>query len=390
VALPRELSVERNIVLIREYVKHTFVEQGMCADVAVHDKGDGNPHAHIMLTMRPFSEDGTWGSKQKKEYILDASGEKIYDKNKRQYKCKSIPATDWNEHTKAEEWRSNWAECVNRFLESENITERVDHRSYERQGIEQIPTVHMGVATMQMEKRGIRTERGDMNRVTNFANRQLGQLRARIRKCKDWLYSQPLNDAPTLVSMMNHIADGKNLNTHWQRINNLQKKAKVFAFMQRNNVYDMAQLAGKIELVHRQFYDVSKKIKAAERRLNTLSEHLAQTEIRSQHRNVYVKYTKLAPRKRGTFYAKHSEEIELYKNTKAYLDNVMNGKKDIPVKAWKKEQAELLAEKYNLFDEYYQLKDEIYSVELLRRGAENLMHGDERESSPARKRGVEI
>ena len=107
-ALPRELSKKQNISLVRDYVNHTFVSAGMCADICVHDKGDGNPHAHIMLTMRPINEDGTWGVRQRKEYILDVNGDKIYNPVKRTYKCKSIPSTDWNEHNKAEEWRKGW------------------------------------------------------------------------------------------------------------------------------------------------------------------------------------------------------------------------------------------------------------------------------------------
>ena len=130
-ALPVELTQEQHLSLVREYVKENFVEQGMCADIAIHDKGDGNPHAHIMLTMRPFNEDKTWGDKQKKEYILDKNGNKIYDKNKRQYKCKSVQTTDWNEQTKAGEWRGAWAEIVNLYLEKANQTERIDHRSYD-------------------------------------------------------------------------------------------------------------------------------------------------------------------------------------------------------------------------------------------------------------------
>ncbi len=100
-ALPVELTREQNISLVREYVNQHFVAAGMCADICIHDKKDGNPHAHVMLTMRPFNEDKTWGAKQKKDYIIDPHGNKIYDPKKRQYKCKSIPATDWNEQTKA-------------------------------------------------------------------------------------------------------------------------------------------------------------------------------------------------------------------------------------------------------------------------------------------------
>ncbi len=103
IALPRELTREQGISLVREYVKRHFVAAGMCADVCLHDTGAA-PHAHIMLTMRPFGRGRRSGErKQKKEYILDPQGNKFYDPKKRQYKCKSIPATDWNEQTKAEE-----------------------------------------------------------------------------------------------------------------------------------------------------------------------------------------------------------------------------------------------------------------------------------------------
>jgi ATP-dependent exoDNAse (exonuclease V) alpha subunit len=82
IALPRELTRQQNILLARRYVQEQFVSAGMCADLCIHDTGKGNPHAHIMLTMRPFNEDKTWGTKQKKEYILDESGGKIYDPKK--------------------------------------------------------------------------------------------------------------------------------------------------------------------------------------------------------------------------------------------------------------------------------------------------------------------
>ena len=119
-----------NFLLAKKYVKENFVDKGMCADICVHDDKKGNPHAHIMLTMRPFNEDGTWGDKQKKEYTLDRNGNKIYDPKKRQYKCKSIPTTDWNEQTKAEEWRAAWAEIVNECFEKRQAETRIDHRSY--------------------------------------------------------------------------------------------------------------------------------------------------------------------------------------------------------------------------------------------------------------------
>jgi ATP-dependent exoDNAse (exonuclease V) alpha subunit len=206
IALPHELTREQGISLVREYVKEQFVSAGMCADIAIHDKNDGNPHAHVMLTIRPIEQDGAWGAKQKKEYILDRDGNKIYDPKKRSYKCRSIPATDWNEQTKAEEWRGAWAEICNQVLEQNGHTERIDHRSYARQGIDQIPTVHLGVAAFQMEKRGIRTERGNLNREIEVTNRRLRQLKARISKLQSWLKEEAANtEPPTLADVIQGV-----------------------------------------------------------------------------------------------------------------------------------------------------------------------------------------
>ena len=78
-ALPRELSREQQLALVRAYVKDNFVDKGMCADFAIHDKGTGNPHVHIMLTVRPLKENGAWGAKCRKAYDLDENGQRIPD-----------------------------------------------------------------------------------------------------------------------------------------------------------------------------------------------------------------------------------------------------------------------------------------------------------------------
>jgi len=180
-ALPKELSERDNRLLVRSYVKKNFVDEGMCADIAIHDTGTGNPHAHIMLTMRPFNLDGTWGAKSKKKYILDEYGEKIRLKSG-ELKTTKICANDWNEQTKAEEWREDWAKAVNFYLDRAGVDEQVDHRSFERQGIEKIPTVHLGVAAHQMEKRGIKTELGNQNRHIALINQQIQELIELIKR----------------------------------------------------------------------------------------------------------------------------------------------------------------------------------------------------------------
>ena len=236
IALPKELTREQGISLVREYVKEQFVNAGMCADIAIHDKEDGNPHAHVMLTIRPIEQDGTWGAKQKKEYVLDRDGNKIYDPKKRSYKCKSIPATDWNDQTKAEEWRSAWAEICNRALEQNGHTERIDHRSYARQGIDRIPTVHLGIAAFQMEKRGIPTERGNLNREIEVTNQRLRQLKARISKLQNWLKDEAANtEPPTLADVIQGILSKRERSGEQSRyttIHNLKAAANMLYFLQ--------------------------------------------------------------------------------------------------------------------------------------------------------------
>jgi len=196
IALPAEFTHEQNIALAREYAQRTFVDEGMCADLCFHDKGDGNPHFHLMLTMRPLNENGTWGGKQKKEYTLDRDGNKIYDPVKRQYKCRSIPSTDWNKHANADKWRKVWEDMVNAEAERLGFDFRIDRRSYAEQGIEKVPTIHMGAAASQMEQRGIRTERGNINREIEITNKEIRQLRARMNKLSDWLKEEAENPTP--------------------------------------------------------------------------------------------------------------------------------------------------------------------------------------------------
>ena len=179
VALPVELSRVEQLALVRSFVKDNFVDAGMCADFAIHDKGTGNPHAHIMLTIRPIKENGKWGAKCRKVYDLDGQGRRIPD-GKGGWKSHREDTTDWNQRGNAEKWRAAWAAYTNRALEAAGRPERIDHRSYKRQGVDKIPTVHMGPAASQMERRGVATEKGDINREIAADNKLLKEIKARI------------------------------------------------------------------------------------------------------------------------------------------------------------------------------------------------------------------
>ena len=381
-ALPVELSRAEHIALVREYVQQNFVSAGMCADIAIHDKNDGNPHAHIMLTMRPFREGCAWGDKQKKEYLLEKDGGKIYDPKKRQYKCKSIPTTDWNDQNKAEAWRAAWADAVNAHLERQGYEIRVDHRSYERQGIQQIPTVHMGAAASQMERRGIRTDRGNLNRDIELTNQLLRQLRARLSKLDKWLKSEAANKSPsTLADVIRGVLDNRERRGYYQQIWNLKSAAKMLNFLIANDIRDTAGLQEKVQAMYGQFDNARADLKKNERRAKALGEHLRQADTYLERRALYKQYQQIQNTvQRAAFYEMHRADLILYEAANRYLKGVMNGRTALPLQAWRTELGKLAAERKDLFAAHTAIKDEVREVEQIRRGVDDIMRSGARDA----------
>ena len=184
--IPREIPPDQYAVLVREFCEQQFVSKGMIADFAIHDKGDGNPHAHILLTIRAMDEHGKWLPKAHKVYDLDENGERIRLASGN-WKCHKENTVDWNDQKYAEVWRHGWETITNRYLEAAGRPERVDLRSFERQGIQQIPTVHLGPAAHQMEKRGVETFLGNLNRDIRAANSLMQSIRSAIRGLQRWI-----------------------------------------------------------------------------------------------------------------------------------------------------------------------------------------------------------
>ena len=186
IVLPNELPKEAWVPLIRQHVDKQFVGKGMCADWYIHDKGEGNPHVHIILTTRSIDKDGNWMLKQRRNYLLNDKGERIIDsKTGKPVLGKSIKINNWDEQERIEEWRKSWADCCNDYFREHDSPVRLTHLSYERQGIDKIPQIHLGARAKALEDRGIRTERGDINRRIKQQNR----IRARQRNHsldKDW------------------------------------------------------------------------------------------------------------------------------------------------------------------------------------------------------------
>ena len=226
VALPIELSREQQIELLQDFIREQFVADGMCADAAIHDTDGHNPHAHILLTVRPLDGQGHWQYKTEKEYLCVRNGEekgftaaefksaqndgwekqypykvgkkKVYmtpsaaetqglvraDKHPKstRYGRQNPISERWNSEEQLAAWREAWADVSNRCLERVGREERIDHRSNAARGLDEIPTIHEGVTAQALERKGIVSDRCELNRQIRADNALLRELKAEIKK----------------------------------------------------------------------------------------------------------------------------------------------------------------------------------------------------------------
>ena len=245
VALPIELSREQQIELLQDFIREQFVSDGMCADAAIHDTDGHNPHAHILLTVRPLDEQGKWQYKTEKEYLCMKNGEergftaaefraaqnegwekqypyklgkkKVYmtpsaaeerglvraDKHPKstRYGRQNPISERWNSEEQLVEWRKAWADVTNLYLERAGREERIDHRSNVARGLDEIPTIHEGVTAQALERKGIISDRCEINRQIKADNALLRELKATVKK----LMQAVKNTVPAIAEAMEKL-----------------------------------------------------------------------------------------------------------------------------------------------------------------------------------------
>ena len=397
VALPKELDREKQINLVREYVKENFVKVGMCADIALHDKNDGNPHCHILLTMRPLNEDTTWGAKSKKEYILDENGEKVKLKNGN-YKTRKINTTDWNEQDKAEEWRKAWADITNKYLEENSIQDNVDHRSYQRQGIEQIPTIHLGVSATQMEKRGIATDRGNINREIKHQNMILREISRRIKALLNWIRGigkeekrEHENTKSTLPPKENLLSVLENLIRKNTDKNNtdLEKYIGSYQLLKEKNITSINQLKESITNLRDKNYKTTRALKDTEKKIDEKTQLIDQSEKYLKYKDTYKAYIKTKKSKQEDFYNEHTAELILFESAKKHLKEHLGESKTLAISKWKSEVSTLKKEKKSLYSQILEIREEVEQAEKVKTCIEQL-EGHEKRLSQVKRNELDL
>lgn len=337
IALMNEFTMEENIMLAKLFVQEQFVARGMIADVAIHDPPripgeELNPHIHVMCPMRPLNEDGSWGIKQKKEIVLDENGQQVIGSNGKP-KERAYSVTGWNSKETLQEYRKAWADIVNDFAELKGLSVRVDHRTLKEQGIDRLPTVHEGPDVRAIEKKGIRTTIGDLNRMIRYVNRCIGQVRdlfewIKVKKQElDEKYESVRNEVrkPNLINYLMDYYDERNqkaeqfqYGTRKAKVTNLKQLAEITSYLEQEQIRTPAQLQERIGSLSDRFNQVRDEIQEQLSMNKDYRERLRAWELYQKTKPVFDEYQKKRFLKEK-FRKEHQKEINTYRWAIRYL-----------------------------------------------------------------------
>ena len=389
--LPRELNEQERIKLISEFIEENFTSKGMIADCNIHNPmasdNEEQPHAHILLTLREIDSEGKWKPKCRKEYILDENGEKIKLKSGN-YKSRKVNLNDWNEPDKAKEWRENFSKKANEYLARNNIDKRIDPRTFEEQGREELLQIHLGTSSYQMEKKGIQTERGNQNRKIIALNLEFKKLKAELSKLTSWIgnligslqakydeYKQEKKEEyenkAELFNLYEYISiyydlqgeKARKLNSYVSNKKigaDLRRFSKARIYLKDNNLETIADLQEKISTLQSQNKKISQDIKAKTTRIESLNKCFAYADIIKDNKQVFEEWNSKSLFK-DSFYNSHKDEIDKYKRARAILEKI-TGLSAIKIKDWQKEIQSLEDEISKLNRQSQKVKEEYESI----------------------------
>ena len=354
IALQNEFSLDENIDLARQFLLDNCVSRGMIADFAVHqpdkDGGIPNPHFHVMCPIRPLNPDGTWGAKQRRVYRANG-------------KFDAVPTTDWGRPETLEAWRSAWAALCNAKFEEKGLPCRIDHRSYERQCIEQIPTVHEGVAVRQMEAKGIVTDKGEHNRWIRSATAMLRTLGERIKALVGWLsgtrakLDKPYS--PSLGKLLADYYDARNAGA-WSnkaKVGNLKRLTSAVAYLEEKGLHTLDDLENRLASLHSSLDKLKAELDANKKRSKELRDCLRCAEMFKSFKPVYDELCTIRwKHKREKFKAEHESELRQFYMARRKLPG------GIHTADWQQELATLERENEAKYANYKALHSELMKL----------------------------
>ena len=346
-----------------------------------------NPHCHIMLTMRAIDENGKWLPKSRKVYDLDENGERIKLPSGR-WKSHKEDTVDWNEQYHAEEWRHGWEVVQNKYLELAGSPERIDMRSYERQGLDIIPTVHMGTAVSALERKGIATNIGNLNRDIKAANRMMNAIRSTIKNLRDWIAdileatkevlaeneAAKKNASPNLaVLLRDYLNLRKAERSEWSRYgqqkgttDDLKTISQATVYLQRHELFTLEDLDIALQGVSEKATAIREDMQKAANRMKAITAIQTAVADCEKHKAVHDKYIKIGWKIRKEAYAEsHKDELTAF--NKAYRTlKKHGGDLNVDLKALQKEYDDLKISHTNLKAQLAAVNEELKPMKDIR------------------------
>ena len=334
-ALQNELTMDENIEIVRKFVRENFVDKGMICDMAIHDpdKGEGgipNPHVHVLCPIRPVNMDGEWGEKRMHIPIFDEDGNPVLNKKGKQ-KYDDPFTTDWGKPETLEEWRENWEKIVNEKFAEKGLTCRIDHRSNEKRGLDEIPQVHEGSAVRRMEQRGIATYKGAWNKWVKKTNDNIRRLLNALKELAEWMKDARERvhriENPTISNMVmtyyehrDEVAKGYERGTKKAQLGNLQYVSKVQVYIEQNNlttIDDVERIISEKNDLLKQakdgFDNKKSELKRIKKNLSLIDDYYENKPVYEEPRKIFFKA------KQNEYREKHHAEITKFQKAKRIL-----------------------------------------------------------------------
>ena len=399
-ALQNEFSMQENIDLARQFLLDNFVNRGMVADFAVHqpDKEDGgisNPHFHVMCPIRPIEPDGRWGNKQRREYVLDEHGERVLDEAGN-YVFNAVPTTDWGKPETLEAWRQSWAELCNAMFAEKNLDCRIDHRSFARQGVDQIPTQHEGPTVRAMEAKGIRTDKGNLNRFIRKTNALLREAKEKITALIGWLKDVKAELAKPQPPMLNDLLAlhcsirNKSAYSNKAKNANLQRYAEAFNFLQSKNLYTVDDLETTLHSMQDKIDTLKKSASAKQSRIKEVNELLRMVDYYKSGKPAADKLKSIRFEKsRQKYKAEHDDELRTFYMAERKLKSYFKDGK-LPITAWRGEREQLKQEYRDIQTEFSPLHADAKKLWAIHYNIYEVQHEQERQNAATRQKKQEI
>jgi hypothetical protein len=389
-ALPRELPMEQNIAMVREYCQKNFVDRGMCCDFAIHDPDPPghNPHAHVMLTMRSLDENGKWLPKCRKVYDLDENGERIRLPSGR-WKSHRENLNDWNDKDNAELWRESWEAIQNSYLERNDRTERVSLKSLVEQGIERQPTVHMGPAATAMERKGIETNIGNLNREIREANRLIDRIRNMISTFADWIAAvheavievrkqekmrpKPVYLGDLLQAKLELRRAQRSTWSHGAQtkcsIKDMEKVLGYSDYLFRKKILTFGSFNDYLIEVNSEVDSIKKNISAKEKRVWEINRAKKALSEYHELRPIYQEYASIRWKgRKEKFGAEHKAELDSYRRSVWMIRKLIpGGNADFDTRTMEKEASQLTDEIIPLKEKLSTRQGELKKLQEIRR-----------------------